>query len=99
MKEILKTTGDKSVESSLGWKVEILSINSLRYSEEGHAIKLEMEDRPDTIGELEWIIYLPDNWSWPGRNDDSLSEGKISEILKRIELAFWKLDMKIREIV
>jgi len=100
MKENIKAINNKSVESSLGWRVDILSMNSFRYSEQGKMIELEIEDRPDAGGELEWIIYLPENWIWNNSNQsDLLAPKKVSEILNRIEMAFWKLDMKIKEFV
>jgi len=99
MKEIIKTLNDKSVESSLGWRIHVLSPNALQYSEKDKTITLEIEDRPDARGELTWIIYLPVNWVWTDANNtgDPVASEKISEILSRIETAFWKLDMKIRE--
>jgi hypothetical protein len=97
MKEIVLAISDATVESSLGWRVEIISVDFLEYSEDGRTIKLEIEDRPDAGGELEWIIYTPENWVW--NNDEPLMKEKISDILNRIDLAFWKLDMKIREYV
>jgi hypothetical protein len=97
MKEIVLAISDATVESSLGWRVEMISVDFLEYSEDGRTIKLEIEDRPDAGGELEWIIYTPENWVW--NNDEPLMKEKISDILNRIDLAFWKLDMKIREYV
>ena len=97
MKEIVLAINDGTVESSLGWRVEIISVDFLEYSEDGRTIKLEIEDRPDVGGELEWIIYTPENWVW--NNDEPLTKEKISDILNRIDLAFWKLDMKIKEII
>jgi hypothetical protein len=97
MKEIVLAISDATVESSLGWRVEMISVDFLEYSEDGRTIKLEIEDRPDVGGELEWIIYTPENWVW--NNDEPLMKEKISDILNRIDLAFWKLDMKIREYV
>lgn len=100
MKEIIKALNNKSVESSQGWRVDILSIDSLRYAEQGKMIELEIEDRPDAGGELEWIIYLPANWIWNNANNsEPVAPEKVSEILNRIEMAFWKLDMKIKEYV
>lgn len=98
MKETLRITGKNRVESSLGWKVDIPSSDTLIYEEEGKSIRLELEDRPDAQGELEWILYTPERWTW-SEKDESLAQEKISEILKRIDLAFWKLDLKIKEIV
>jgi hypothetical protein len=97
MKEIVLAISDATVESSLGWRVEMISVDFLEYSEDGRTIKLEIEDRSDAGGELEWIIYTPENWVW--NNDEPLMKEKISDILNRIDLAFWKLDMKIREYV
>jgi len=49
---------------------------------------------------MEWIIYLPANWIWEKPNDDKpVAPEKISEILNRIDLAFWKLDMTISKII
>ena len=100
MKEIIRTLNDKAVESSQGWRVDILSINSFRYAEQDKMIELEIEDRPDVGGELTWIIYLPANWVWANPNSgEPVAPEKVSEILNRIEMAFWKLDMKIKEYV
>jgi len=99
MKEHLQTTGDKCVESSLGWRVEILSAGKLRYQEESRTIELEIEDRPDTLGELEWILYTPATWLWKTDQDQVIEEEKVSDILNRIELALWKLDMKMKQVV
>ena len=100
MEETIKTINDKTVESSLNWRIDILSIDSLQYTERGKTIKLEIEDSPDERGELEWIIHLPKNWTWNNKNnDESVTTEKIAEILNRISLAFWKLDMKIKEII
>ena len=98
MKETLRITGKYTVESSSGWKVDIPSSDTLIYEEEGKIIRLELEDRPDAQGELEWILYTPERWIW-SEKDESLAQEKISEILKRIDLAFWKLDLKIKKIV
>ncbi|MBP7341438.1 MAG: hypothetical protein GXY72_09100 [Deltaproteobacteria bacterium] len=98
MKEVLQTTGSRCVESSAGWKVDILSSDALVYAEEGKSIRLELEDRPDAQDELEWILYTPERWSWR-EEDEPLTQEKISDILNRIELAFWKLDLKMKEIV
>jgi hypothetical protein len=100
IKETMRRIDDRSVESSLGWKIDILSGNSFGYTEESGTIKFEIEDRPDELGNMEWIIYLPTNWIWEKPHDDRpVAPEKISEILNRIDLAFWKLDMTIREIV
>ncbi len=98
MKETLRIIGKDGVESSSGWKMELLSPEILVYREGEKSIHLEMEDRPDVGGELEWIIYTPEHWTW-SEKDEPLTQEKVSEILKRIDLAFWKLDMKIKEIV
>lgn len=100
MKETLRNIDQKSVESSLDWRIDILSIDSFQYVEEVKSIKLEIEDRPDVRGELSWIVYLPASWIWKdANNDEPVAPEKIPEILNRISLAFWKLDMKIREMV
>ena len=99
MKVTLQIIGKYTVESSSGWKVEIPSFDVLIYEEEGKSIRLALEDRPDAQGELEWIIYTPEAWRWNERKDEILTQGKITEVLNRIELAFWKLDLKIKEIV
>lgn len=100
MKEILTTLGDKAVESNLGWKVEILSVDRLRYMEQGKMIDLEIEDRPNTAGTLEWIIYTPQTWLLKnGNEDEPAGPEDIHKIENRISLAFWKLDMPIKEIV
>jgi len=98
MKETLRIVGKNSVESSVGWKIELLSPEILTYREGEKSIHLEMEDRPDVGGELEWIIYMPEYWTWREK-DEPLAREKVPEILKRIDLAFWKLDLKIKEIV
>ncbi len=98
MKETLRIIGKYTVESSSGWKVELPSFDVLIYEEEGKSIRLELEARPDVQGELEWILYTRERWTWR-ENDEPLAREKISEILKRIDLAFWKLDLRIKEIV
>jgi hypothetical protein len=98
MKEIIKIIDDKTVESSLGWTIVISSIDSLQYQEQGKTISLEIEDYPDEMGELEWTIYVPTNCRWQG-TDETIDQEKMDEIIKRISLAFWKLDMKIKEII
>ncbi|HLZ18307.1 MAG TPA: hypothetical protein VKO67_01770, partial [Smithellaceae bacterium] len=88
------------LESSLGWRLDILSLSAVQYAEAGRSIKLEVEDRPRVTGELEWIIYAPDNWVWKSADgEEPVATEKIPEILNRIRLAFWKLDMPIKEIV
>jgi len=99
MKETLQIIGKYTVESSSGWKVELPSFEVLIYEEEGKSIRLALEDRPDAQGELEWIIYMPEAWRWNECIDEILTQGKITEILNRIDLAFWKLDLKIKKIV
>jgi hypothetical protein len=46
---------------SLGWRVDILSRHALRYAKTANTVKLEMGDYPDTKGELEWIIDMPEH--------------------------------------
>ena len=99
MRETIKTIGNKTVESSLGWKVDILSVNVLRYMEEGKTIDLEIEDRPNVSEELEWIIYTPPTWFWNANVDEPIAQEKISKIINRIELSFWKMDMSIKDIM
>lgn len=100
MKEIIKIIDDKTVESSLGWRINILSIDSFQYQEQGKTIKFEIEDRPDALGEIDWIIYMPTNWIWKSiNNNEPVAPERIPEILNRISLAFWKLDMKIEQIL
>lgn len=90
---------DKRVESSLGWKVSILSIDSMVYQENDKKIFFKIEDYPDAMGELEWTIYIPVQCRWKGANDqDMIDQEKLDEIIDRISTAFWKLDMKIKEI-
>ena len=100
MKEIISALNDKTVESSQGWRVVILSLDALKYSEKDKTITLQIEDRPDVGGELTWIIYLPANWIWDSaKKSEPVAPEKVSEILNHIETAFWKLDMKIKEYV
>lgn len=100
MSERLQNLEDRSVVSSLGWRLDILSINAVRYTDGDHSITLNVEDRPKVTGELEWILYTPQTWAWEtGHQDQLITPEKIQEILNRISLAFWKLDMPIREIV
>lgn len=100
MKETLQNIDNKSIISSLGWKLDILSVNAIQYAEQGRTITLEVEDRPKVTGELEWMIYTPENWIWKSKDlEEPVAKEKISEILNRISQAFWKLDMTIREIV
>ena len=99
MKETIKIINDKKVESSLGWTIVISSIDAFQYQEQGKTISFVIEDCPDQRGDLRWIIYLPANWNWKSmNNDEPVDPKKIPEILSRISLAFWKLDMKIKEI-
>ena len=100
MKDSLKILNDQTVESSSGWRVEILSTDSLMYSEKGKSVLLEIEEHRDTIGaDVEWTIYEPLAWSWDRQKDQIIPQKKSSEILNRIELAFWMLDLKIKEII
>ena len=100
MKEIITAMGDLSVESSLGWRVDILSLNALRYQEKDKTITFEIEDYPDARGELEWTIYIPPKCKWQGQihHEETIDQEKLDEITDRISTAFWKLDMKIKEI-
>lgn len=100
MKETVKIINDKTVESSLGWTIVISSIDSFQYQEQGRTISFKIEDYPDVSGELEWTIYVPTNCRWQGaNNEESISDEKMDEIVERISLAFWKLDMKIKEMI
>lgn len=100
MQEILQTPDEKSVISSRGWKVEVLSVSALAYAEGDKTIVLELEDCPNERGELEWRVYTPAQWRWEEPHfAGPLPPQKISEILNRVELAFWKLDLAIKEIV
>jgi len=100
MKETLKIINNKIVESSLGWRINILSLDSLEYQEDGKTMSFKTEDYPDVSGELEWTIYVPVNCKWQNAgNETPISDEKMDEIVERISLAFWKLDMKIKEIV
>ena len=100
MKEIIKIINEKAVESSLGWRIDILSIDSFQYLEQGKTIEFEIEDNADERGEIHWIIYLPAIWRWKGiRNDEPIAPERIPEIVNRISFAFWKLDMNIKEIL
>ena len=100
MKEIITATDDHTVESSLGWRVDILSMDALRYQERDKTITFEIEDYPDAMGELEWTIYIPPNCKWQGKshNEETIDQAKLDDIIDRISTAFWKLDMKIKEI-
>ncbi len=100
MKDSLKILNNQTVESSSGWWVEILSTDSLMYSEEGKSILFEMEEHRDAIGaDVEWTIYEPRVWCWDKQKEQIISQKESSEILNRIELAFWMLDLKIKEII
>lgn len=100
MQEIIKIINEKAVESSLGWRIDILSIDSFQYQEQNKTIQFELEDSPDEKGEIHWIIYLPAIWRWKSSgNDHPVAPDRIPEILNRISLAFWKLDMNIKEIL
>lgn len=97
MNESVKMINDKTVESSLGWKVCILSIDSFQYQEDGKTIIFKIEDYPDALGELEWTIYVPVKCRWQGANhEEIIDQEKMDEIIDRISTAFWKLDMKIK---
>ena len=100
MKEIITVLDDHTVESSQGWRVEILSIHALRYQEKDKTITFEIEDYPDTRGELEWTIYIPPKCRWQDQShhEATIDHEKLDEIIDRISTAFWKLDMKIKEI-
>ncbi|MFA5322915.1 MAG: hypothetical protein WC373_09605 [Smithella sp.] len=99
MKETIKIMTDKTVESSLGWRVKILSADSLQYQEQGKTISFKIEDYPDETGELEWIIYVPTKCEWQdSNNEEVINQEKLNEIINRISLSFWKLDMKIKKI-
>ena len=100
MKEIIKAIEDKTVESSLGWRVDILSWDALRYQERDKTITFQIEDYPDAMGELEWTIYIPPKCKWQEENhhEEIIDQQKLDEIIDRISTAFWKLDMKIKEI-
>ena len=100
MKEIINVIDDKTVENSLGWRIYISSIDAFQYQEQGKTISFVIEDCPNELGEISWIIYLPVNWNWKSmNNDEPVDPKKIPEILNRISLAFWRLDMKIKDIV
>ncbi|MDD4356469.1 MAG: hypothetical protein PHN98_04380 [Smithellaceae bacterium] len=76
------------------------SINSLMYSEEGKSILFEIEEHRDSSGaDVEWTIYEPLAWCWNSQKEQIISQKESSEILNRIELAFWMLDLKIKEII
>jgi hypothetical protein len=99
MKEIIRAIDNKTVGSSLGWTIVISSIDSFQYQEQGKTISFKIEDSPDVTGELEWIIYVPANCRWQNAdNEEPISDETMDEIVERINLAFWKLDMKIKEI-
>lgn len=100
MKDSLKIIDDRTVESSSGWRVKILSTDSLIYSEEGKSVLLELEEHRDAIGaDVEWTIYEPLAWCWDKQKEQVISQKESSEILNRIEMAFWMLDLKIKEII
>jgi hypothetical protein len=99
MKEVLTIINDKAVESSLGWRVHIPSIDTLQYQEDGKTILFKIEDYPDVYGELEWTIHVPADPKWLNADsEETVSDDKMDEIVERINLAFWTLDMKIKEI-
>jgi hypothetical protein len=100
VQEIIKIINERIVESSLGWRIDILSIDAFQYQEQNKIIQFELEDSPDEKGEIHWIIYLPAIWRWKGIGyDEPIVPERIPEILNRIGLAFWKLDMNIKEIL
>ena len=100
MKDSPKIIDDQTVESDSGWRVEILSSDSLMYSKEGKSILFEIEEHRDSGGvDVEWTIYEPLVWNWDRQKDQIIPQKKNSEILNRIELAFWMLDLKIKEII
>jgi len=100
MKDSPKIIDDQTVESDSGWRVEILSSDSLMYSEEGKSILFEIEEHRDSGAvDVEWTIYEPLVWNWDRQKDQIIPQKKSSEILNRIELAFWMLDLKIKEII
>ena len=75
MKDSLKILNDQTVESSSGWRVEILSTDSLMYSEKGKSVLLEIEEHRDTIGaDVEWTIYEPLAWSWDRQKDQIIPQ-------------------------
>jgi hypothetical protein len=70
------------------------------YSEEGKSILFEIEEHRDSGAvDVEWTIYEPLVWNWDRQKDQIIPQKKSSEILNRIELAFWMLDLKIKEII
>ena len=100
MKDSLKIIDDQTVESDSGWRVEILSSESLMYSVEEKSILFEIEEHRDAGGaDVEWTIYEPLEWCWNRQKEQIISQKESSEILNRIELAFWMLDLKIKEII
>ncbi|PKN11146.1 MAG: hypothetical protein CVU70_00285 [Deltaproteobacteria bacterium HGW-Deltaproteobacteria-5] len=100
MKDSPKIIDDQTVESDSGWRVEMLSSDSLMYSEEEKNIFFEIEEHRDASGAgVEWTIYEPLVWSWDRQKKQIISQKESSEILNRIELAFWMLDFKIKEII
>jgi len=52
MKETIRRIDDKSVESSLGWRIDILAGDCFGYTEESGTMKFETEDRPDELGNM-----------------------------------------------
>lgn len=99
MKEIIQIIDDNTVESSLGWRINVSSITSLQYQEGGKTITFKIEDSPDVTGELEWTIYIPAKCRWQdANNEEVIEQEKLIEIINRISLSFWKLDMKIKEL-
>ena len=100
MKEIIRMINNKTVESSLGWRIRVPSIHHLKYEEHEKIIEVEIEGGTDEKSAIDWAIYEPVVWRWKNMNcDDSVGPEKIAGILDRIRVAFDKLDMKIKEII
>jgi hypothetical protein len=100
MKDSLKIIDDQTVVSTSGWRMEILSSESLMYSVEEKSILFEIEEHRDAGGaDVEWTIYEPLAWRWDRYKDQIIPQKKRAEILNRIELAFWMLNLKIKEII
>jgi len=100
MKETLQVINGKGVSSSLGWTLHVLSLTAIQYEEGDRILTLTVEDRAKVTGELEWILYTPEAWNWTiGDRQEPVEKDRVSSILNRITLAFWKLDMPIKDIV
>lgn len=100
MTETLQVIEGKSVTSSLGWRLDLLSGDAVQYTEAQRSLKIKIEDRARVTGELEWILYTPESWIWTvGDRREPVGPERIAEILNRIDQAFWKLDMPIKRIV